>query len=492
MNVAVRPSTPKRRPPKRSRADNAFLPAALEILETPASPIRMAFLWFISVVVISALVWSYFGTFDIVATAQGKIQPTGRVKVIQSIETGKTTSVPVVNGTRVKAGDLLVHLDETELKSDEDGIVSELEALKAEILRRKAVVETAHQWQADDIWLTKGATIGESLDLPATLSADLREREAAIYRADLSQLEAALANIAAQRAQSQATIARLEQTIKAQSTLVATLTERVGIHNALIDQSAGTRASLIDAMETQQKEMAVLTEETGQLTEAHASLAVAASDGEKTLATFIADNISRQGEAARRADTLEQQLIKAEKRRQSMTITSPIDGTVQASAITTVGQVVTSGAELMRIVPGDGTLEVEAYLPNRDIGFVAVDQPVVVKIEAFPFTRYGTLNGRVTAVARDAIPEPDAGQLEGDPAKALQSIVPIANAQRVQNLVFPVTVKLDAHDIDVEGQRQPLSPGMSVTVEIKTGKRRILEYLFSPLAEIASGSMKER
>ncbi|WP_244480386.1 HlyD family type I secretion periplasmic adaptor subunit [Rhizobium sp. Root1220] len=301
-----------------------------------------------------------------------------------------------------------------------------------------------------------------------------------------------LTSIAAQRLQQQAAIDRLDQTISSQKTLIQTLAERVKIHNNLIDQSVGTRAGLIDAMEAQQKEIAVVTMEIGQLAEAKASLVVATSDGEKAVATFIADNIGRQGEASRHADGLEQQLIKARKRRQSTTIVSPIDGTVQASAITTVGQVVNAGAELMRIIPGGSALEVEAYLPNRDIGFVSIGQSVVVKIEAFPFTRYGIVHGRVTAVARDAIPEPDAGQLEGDPAKPLQSAVPVANAQRIQNLVFPVTVKLDTVDIDVDGYRQPLSPGMAVTVEIKTGSRRILEYLFSPLAEIASGAMKER
>jgi hemolysin D len=491
MNMLVRPRRSDRLP-KRSRADNQFLPAALEILETPASPLRTTFIWFIAAVVGSALLWSYFGTFDIVATAQGKIQPTGRVKVIQSIEMGKTTSVPVINGSRVMVGDRLVVLDETELKSDEDGVSTELEASNAEVARRKAVVATVRRWQSDGLW-SMGRQVGDRpLDLPSSVGADVREREEGIYKADLQQLDADLTNVAAQRLQQQATIDRLDRTINAQTTLVSTLSDRVNIHNALIDQSVGTKAGLIDAMETQQKEMAILATEIGELAEAKASLTVATSNGEKTVSAFIADNISRQGDASRRADGLKQQLIKARKRHQATTIFSPIDGVVQASAITTVGQVVSAGAELMRIIPGDGALEVEAYLPNRDIGFVAIGQPVVVKVEAFPFTRYGTVNGRVTGVARDAIPEPDAGQLEGDPAKALQSSVPIGNAQRVQNLVFPVTVKLETSDIDVEGNRQPLSPGMSVTVEVKTGKRRILEYLFSPLAEIASGAMQER
>jgi hemolysin D len=175
-----------------------------------------------------------------------------------------------------------------------------------------------------------------------------------------------------------------------------------------------------------------------------------------------------------------------------MTIASPIDGTVQSSSINTVGQVVTTGVELMRIVPDNSTLEVEAYLPNSDIGFVSVGQRAVVKVEAFPFTRFGVIRGHVTAVAKDAIPEPDANQVEGDPTKQLQATVPTTNVQRVQNLVFPVTVELDAGTMSVDGHIVPLSPGMAATAEIKTGKRRILEYLFSPIVEVTSQAMQER
>ena len=160
----------------------------------------------------------------------------------------------------------------------------------------------------------------------------------------------------------------------------------------------------------------------------------------------------------------EQQLIKANKRRQSMTIRSPIDGTVQTSAITTIGQVATAGGELMRIVPSNGTLQIEAYLPNREIGFIAAGQPAVIKIKAFPFTRYGTIEGRVTRVATDAIPEPDAQQLEGAAAKELQSIIPTGNVQRMQNLVFPVTIKPDTTTIEIDGRKMLLLRGMSVTV----------------------------
>jgi hemolysin D len=173
-----------------------------------------------------------------------------------------------------------------------------------------------------------------------------------------------------------------------------------------------------------------------------------------------------------------------------MTIKSPTDGIVLTSAITTIGEVVTAGTELMRVVPMGASLEIEAYTPNSDIGLVAVGDEAVIKVEAFPFTRCGIISGRVTEVGIDAIPEPDAQSLEGQPAKALQSFIPIGNVQRVQKLVFPVTIRPDVSTINVDSKILPLSSGMATTVEIKTGKRRILEYLFSPLAEITSEAMQ--
>nr|WP_245305687.1 HlyD family type I secretion periplasmic adaptor subunit [Rhizobium leguminosarum] len=273
---------------------------------------------------------------------------------------------------------------------------------------------------------------------------------------------------------------------------MATLADRVAMRSNLVDLSAGSRSGVIDAVEIRQKEEATLAEQNGQRAEAETAIVTAASEGLKAIKTFVADNAQKQAAASREIDEKEQQLVKAAKRLESMTIKSPIKGIVQTSDITTVGQVVTGGAELMRIVPDDASLEIEAYLPNRDIGFVSPGQPAVIKIEAFPFTRYGILNGKVTRVATDAIPEPDAQQLEGQPAKELQSVIPIGNAQRVQNLVFPVTIKPNVAGIDIDGTRVALSPGMSVTVEVKTGSRRILEYLYSPLAEIGSEAMQER
>ncbi|RCW80580.1 HlyD family type I secretion periplasmic adaptor subunit [Phyllobacterium bourgognense] len=492
MNVQMKTPSVKsnRRPSKRVASDNEFLPAALEILETPASPLRTAMIWFICVLAAATLIWTWFGTFDIVASAQGKVQPTGRVKVIQSIEVGKTIAIPVNNGTKVKAGDVLVRLDDTEITAEQTAGLTNLYAYRAEVSRRKAVQVTIDDWLTHPDAIRTGMAL--KLAFPQDIPGDIAAREQLVYNADLSQLDASLDNLDAQRQQRQAEVEGLDETIAAQQKLVTTLTERVAMRSELIASQAGSRAQVIDALQQLQEAQATLASQTGQLATARTALNVAASESAKLVHTFVADTTEKQAAAARQVDELTQQVVKSNNQMQSMTILSPVDGIVQASAITTVGQVVSAGSELMRIVPENAALEIEAYLPNHDIGFVSAGQDAVIKVEAYPFTRYGMIEGRVLRVATDAIPEPDAQQVEAEAAKELQSTIPTGNAQRIQNLVFPVTVKPSKITIDVDGKAMPLSPGMAVTVEVKTGKRRILEYLFSPLAEITSQAMGER
>jgi hemolysin D len=291
------------------------------------------------------------------------------------------------------------------------------------VARREAVLATVAEWQERDIW-NVGPVTDQLLTFPDDVSDAIRRREQLIYKADTSQLHSALDNLDAQRRRRQTEIDSLTETIAAQKALVKTLAERVAMRTELIPSAAGSRAQVIDALQSQQEAEASLVIQTGQLAAARAALDVAVSEAAKLVDRFLSDNVQKQSEAARRVDELEQQLIKARTRRSAMTVKSPIDGTVQASAITTIGQVVTAGSELMRIVPRNPSLEIEAYLPIRDIGFVSAGQPTVIKVEAFPFTRYGTIEGRVTRVASDAIRGSDAQQLEGAAARELQSIIP--------------------------------------------------------------------
>ncbi|MDH7804240.1 MULTISPECIES: HlyD family type I secretion periplasmic adaptor subunit [unclassified Rhizobium] len=469
------------------REDMEFLPAALEILETPQSPVRIAFLWFICILATSLLVWGWFGKFDIVATAQGKIQPIGRVKIIESLEHGKTSSVAVGNGDVVKAGDVVAELDDTETRADEVAKSGSFNTLQAEILRRAVLREALAELKMS-LWQQADKSEYPLLAFPENMPELIRLREQTVFEADLRGVWANIHSLAAQRQQRQDQIVGLTDAIASQRELVQTLEQRVTMRSQLLQSRAGSQVEVIDATQVYQEAKSALADKLAQLMGAKAEVNVVIAEAEKLVETASTDNANRWLDAQRAMDELEQELIKVQR----LQIRSPIDGVVQLSSITAVGQVVTANVELMRIVPLDADLEIEAYLPNKDIGFVEPQQSAVIKVEAYPYTRFGVLKGEVKRVSSDAIPEPDAQNLESTMAQSAQSIIPTGNAQRVQNLVFPITVTLQDSVMQINEGSVPVTPGMSVTVEIKTGQRRILEYLFSPLVDVASESMKER
>jgi hemolysin D len=479
MNATAALKSPVKNQP--SRADREFLPADLEILETPPSPVRMALILIICSFVVAALVWSWFGRIDIVAVAQGKIQPAGRVKVIEPLETAKIAAIHVENGGHVKAGDILVEMEAGDATAEEANARASYDAFHAEALRRAAAIASVSNRRLD------ARTIAWDAETPPPV----RAREEQVLAGDLSQLADVVASMDAQVHQKQIERDRLNGTIATQERLVATLQERVAMRNSLVQSGSGAKSALIDAQETKEYHETQLATSLGQRDAAAANLDVLARDRDKSFSSFIADNGQKLAEAQKQADDWREKLVKARLKSERTKLTSPIEGTVYGLSVTTIGQVVSSGEELMRIVPQGAALEIECYLPNRDAGFVKPGQQAVVKIESFPFTRYGTLAATVDRVASDAIPEPDAQQAEGDPAHAHKDKA-FAGAQRTQNLVFPVTLTPARTKMSVDGQQVSLTPGMAVDVEIATGNRRILEYIFSPLVETASQAMKER
>ena len=470
------------RTPGMNLGDREFLAPALEILETPPSPVHVAFLWIICALAVAALAWAYFGRVDIIAAAQGKFQPTGQVKVVEPLETGRVEAIRVGNGALVQAGDVLVELDRSAALADTEGARAELASARAEILRRKTALISAQSHRIDP---------PPAIDWPDDTAPALRERETLVLAADLGQLAATVASFDAERAQKSAERDKLRETIATQKNLVATLQERVNMRTKLVEEKAGAKAAVIDATETLQYQITQEAKQEQDLASLTAGLEVIARDSDKAVQDFISNDAGKLEDAERRVEDVEQRLAKAEAALDHLTLRAPIAGRVQSSIITNVGQVVTSGLEIMRIVPEHSGLEIQAYVRNSDIGFVSVGEAAVVKVESFPFTRYGAIKAHVTRVAQDAIPEPDADAIEGDPTRVSKA-AGFAGGERTQNLVFPVTLKPDANTIMVDGVAEPLTSGMAVTVELKTGARRMLEYVFSPLVEVASKAMRER
>jgi hemolysin D len=463
-------------------ADRRFLPADLEILETPPSPVRLALILVISAFVVAAIGWAYFGRIDIVAVAQGKIEPNGRVKVIQPLEPGKVAAILVANGQHVKAGETLIEMDAGDAEAEEAEAQAAYDSFVAEALRRRAAIAAARARRPDP---------SPAIDWNNSEPERLRTREEQVLAGDLGQLADTVSGYDAQIKQKEIERDRAGETMASQAKLIATLQERVDMRLTLAQSGSGTKSSLIDAQENLHYHQTELVVQKGQMDAAAANIDVLTHERERAYASFIADNAQKLAEAQKQADDSREKLVKAKLKSARMNLTSPIDGVVYGLSVTTIGQVVASGDQLMRLVPEGESPEVEAYLANRDIGFVRSDQNAVVKIESFPFTRYGVLSATVIRVSSDAIPEPDAMLNEADASKAPAEKA-FAGAQPTQNLVFPVTLHPDRDYMMIEGRRTPLSPGMAVTVEIATGSRRILEYVFSPLVETASDAMKER
>jgi len=181
-------------------------------------------------------------------------------------------------------------------------------------------------------------------------------------------------------------------------------------------------------------------------------------------------------------------VIKATQRTGLQSLTSPVDGVVQQLAIHTVGGVVTPAQSLLAVVPADSGLEIEAMVKNRDIGFVHVGQEAAIKIDTFDFTRYGLLHGKVTSVSQDAI-------IKDPSSKDDAKVVPGANGNsdsKGQELVYAARVSLDHTQMQVDENLLTLSPGMAVTIEIKTGSRSVISYLLSPLFRYRQESLRER
>jgi hemolysin D len=465
-------------------SDREFLPAALEILETPPPPLPIALMATISAFALAALVWSYFGRLDVHATAPGKIETAGYAKVIEPLDPGKISAIHVEKGQTVKAGDLLLELDPAEADADARSSQNALNASAAEMARRRYAINAVRAAEIevegaqdrldarskDDA--PPGADSGsvESLagraDLKIAWDTALPEqfqlREEAVLRADLAQLSDALKALDRQMAEKLATQKRLNMSIAFQNKLMETLNQRVSTRQQAIDLNVGTKIDLYNAKE-------------------------------ETVSQFIADNENKLADAARKADESRQALAKADARLARTRLYAPTDGVIQQMAVTTVGQVVTTGQQLVVLTPIGSKLQVEALVANLDIGFVKPGQDAVIKIDAFPFTRFGALHGKVVNIASSAIAEQDAKRALAN-ATATANVgqeAPTAPGQP-ESFVFPVTVSLDESAMKIDNATIPLTPGMTATVEIRTDSRRVIDYLLSPLAKIGSEALRER
>ncbi len=405
-----------------------FLPAALSLQEKPVSPAARFFAKVIMALVVVLLVWSIFGKVDIVVNATGKIIPSGNSKSVASVDVAKVLALHVREGQQVKAGDVLIDLDSSTSDAERDKAVGDY---TMSVLQK----ESAHA-------LINAVDKGMPPQLPP-----IHDVPAAQWLAEKQHLEAQYSDFTAKLKRLDGEIAHYAEELKL-------ATKRASDYKELsLNHDVSEHAWM-------EKEQARITL-AGQIVDGNNQRAAMITEATRTAHEQLLSG-------SKSAAASQQDALKANSFSKMKKLTSSVDGTVQQLNAHTVGGVVAAATPIMLIVPHGAQVEIEAFLENKDVGFVIEGQSVAIKIDAYDFTKYGTIAGKVIHVSRDAV------------------------ADEKKGLLYSTRIMLEKSTIDVGGKKMNLSPGMSVNVEIRTGERRIIEYILSPLVRHKRESLNER
>lgn len=432
-----------------------FLPAALEVVERPVSPTARVTAWTLLGLLVVALLWLFLGRVDVVASAPGRLVPADDVKLIQPGSGGIVRAILVRDGQSVRAGQPLVELDPTVSDADAAQAGKALETAQLDAARLRAILS---------------ALDGQGLRFtpPAGTTAEVAATQAALARAQLAEIQAGSQTRAADTESARA--ARAEAQIQAAklSETLPLLDEQIAANETLLEKGYVSKLKVI---EMRRQRLAAARDRDAALAtarKAEAQIAVAGGNSSQSTAEARARILADLAKAESDARLRQEELTKATKRSSLQRLVSPVDGTVTQLAVHTVGGVVEAAKPIMVIVPARGKLVAEVSIANKDVGFVGIGQPVALKVEAFPFTRYGAVPGRLEQISSDAVQD------------------------EKQGLVYTARIALDRTTIQRDGTNVPLTPGMAVTADIRTGRRSLASYLLSPIDEIRTTAGRER
>ena len=442
---------------KRDRLQYEFLPAAEEIVETPAAPLGALVVWLVTLLLIVALAWSYFGRIDIVAVANGKISAEDSTKIIQPAISGVVTNINVHEGQRVKKGETLLALDRTTAEKDVATANQSLNTARVErdILRRLAVGGNTDE-------------IINNADLPDETKAMLRQfagSQTALSAARQQAVNGTISNYQQQLQFNQQAKNQLETNAQNLKNRKAEIEKQLPNANPVDKLRLQNELSNIDQRITSAD--STVLGQNQQLLQSQSALTQAQNQSQTQTAETNSAFNNQIIASEKRIIELENNLVKAKQILAQTTITAPVDGTVLSLTVKTIGGVVNAGQQLAQIVPEKVPLYVDAALGNQDVGFVKPGQRVVVKVATYPFQRYGYLEGTVENISPDAIQDDKKG------------------------LIYKAKIKLNDDKSSKQNQLK-LLPGMNISAEITTGQRRIIEFFLDPLMTKADESLKVR
>lgn len=431
--------------------DLEFLPPGVGERDSPPSRPAIVLALSIALIFIVAVAWACVGTLDVVAVARGRIVPHPRVQVVQAAEPGIVRRLGARDDSWVREGQVLLELDPTVSDADESRLAQELAEANLHVARLEALLTDAPRITAQ-----RGAAAGD-----LALQQRLLEDQRAEYR---RRLEAAALTIQ----QRSAAVAVAETNVERLESVVAIQTQRADAFRTLLEGQFIATLQFLEVEERRIDKVQELAMERRRLEQEEAALAEAEAHYDVIESEFRSARLAELAGWHSRAASLTQEVVKATRRRDVQKILAPADGIVQQSLIHTVGAVVTAGQQLMVVVPIHGKLEGEVWIENKDVGFVQAGQTAELKVESFPFTRYGTVPGTVLSVSPDAVTKENGG------------------------LLYMARVEILRTAVDVDGSPVRLVPGMAIAAEIQLGRRRVVEFFLSPLLKRTYEALRER
>lgn len=496
--------------------ETAFLSEALEIVEKPASPIGHFMIWVIIVIVVSAIIWAYFGKMDEVAIASATVAPKDGVQVVQPLYEGIVTQILVEEGEAVKKGQELIILDST---TEQIGIENSESKISELTLQNDLIELLLDGKDISDYAEENGITEERDIQVVKLMISMQNENQLLI-----SQLQSQYAQCEKQLEIEQNSLEKLNGDLSA---LEKQKSDAVNLYSgsSLEGQALENYKLQLETAEKEYEEYSKLYEigavakyqldekktllddikkqlELQEVRAEHESAGNSAevSEIQRKIDLLLQDisaqekNVQKQEELLEQSETtlqsakteFEQSLINMlvtnnqtlidyksdlklkNKSNKSQILTSPVDGTIQTVAVTTVGGVVTSAQPVITIVPQNAELIIEADVLNKDIGYVFAGQEVSVKLDTFSFQKYGTVDGEIIYVSPSAVEDERKG------------------------LVYKIKVAIDKTSFNVNGTEVPISSGMSGTAEIKLEERRIIEFFLEPMFEYFDDSLKVR
>jgi HlyD family secretion protein len=436
-----------------------FAPEIVKAQQRPPSPLPRTVLYALLALFGVLLVWACIGRLDIVAVAQGKLVPQSFLKIVQPAEPGIVREILVKEGDAVKEGQVLVRMDTRLSDADSKALVAELHRKRLQLQRIEAELA--------------GAPMKRGADDPADIYAQVEAQHQARRQAYLDTLGT-----------EQATLLKAQHDLKGAAEIEGKLAKSVPIYkdhaeswDKLAKEGFAGRLLALDRQRTYVESEQDLKAQTQNV----ASLKALIAQSEKRIAQ-ITSNYRQQlqnerAEAEGAYHKLRQDWDKQQYRNSLLELKAPQAGLVKDLATHTAGTVIAPGTILLTLVPHDDPLVAEVWVGNIDAGFVQDNQKARVKLAAYPFQKYGMLDGVIKQISADSQEKADAN---GQPVKAMQEAA------------YRALITLDSGHFESRGQRLRLVPGMLVSAEIHLGTRSVLEYLLSPVQKVAHEAGRER